>query len=73
MSLQERVDELCRLRAENADLRQDAERYRWLRDVAYHAGAGPNGEMVWCVTGEGCGKVEPIFGQDLDGAIDATM
>jgi hypothetical protein len=55
------------------DDKKDAERYRWLRDVAYHAGAGPNREMVWCVTGEGCGKVEPIHGQDLDDAIDATI
>jgi hypothetical protein len=60
-------------RKERDEFRQDAERYRWLRDVAYHAAAGPNGEMVWCVTGEGCGKVEPIHGQDLDDAINATI
>lgn len=53
--------------------REDARRYRWLRDVSYHASAVPNGEMVWCVTGEGCGKVEPIHGKDLDDAIDATI
>lgn len=51
----------------------DAARYRWLRDVAYHATAGPNGKMVWCVTGEGCSTEEPIHGAALDAAIDATM
>ena len=65
--------ELFIARKERDELRQDAERYRWLRDVAYHAAAGPNGEMVWCVTGEGCGNVTPIHGQDLDDAIDATI
>jgi hypothetical protein len=52
---------------------RDAARYRWLRDTAYHATAGPNGKTVWCVTGEGCSTEEPIYGEALDAAIDATM
>ena len=58
---------------ELGELRADAARYRWLRDTAYHATAGPNGKMVWCVTGEGCSTEEPIYGEALDAAIDATM
>ncbi len=56
-----------------SDDSRDAKRYRWLRDTAYHATAGPNGKMVWCVTGEGCSTEEPIYGEALDAAIDATM
>ena len=52
---------------------KDAARYRWLRDTAYHATAGPNGKMTWCVTWEGCSTEEPIYGEALDAAIDATM
>ena len=58
---------------EFAILYKDAARYRWLRDNAYHATAGPNGKMTWCVTGEGCSTEEPIYGEALDAAIDATM
>lgn len=52
---------------------KEAERYRWLRDAAYHATAGENGKMTWCVTGEGCSTVEPIFGDALDAAVDAML
>ena len=77
MDTQEFCTKMQRLEDERdpvgAQTRKDAARYRWLRDTAYHATAGPNGKMVWCVTGEGCSTEEPIYGEALDAAIDATL
>ena len=48
-------DENTRLRAELAACREDAERYRWLRDIS-GCDEGPNGERLW--------------GEKLDAAVD---
>jgi hypothetical protein len=63
--IEELIAERDKLRAELAELRRDAERYRWLRDAedrSYVALAMENGsEPVW------------ISGDELDAAIDAAM
>ena len=51
------LDELDRLSAEVAELRRDAERYRWLKDNHLQTGADS-----WIRTGE-----------DLEEAIDAAL
>jgi hypothetical protein len=55
------VTELRRLAAENAALRKDAERYRWLRD---------KGDSTWMAMGRRPGVK---FTQEIDAAIDAAM
>jgi hypothetical protein len=68
MSIQERVDELCRLRDENADLRQDAERYRWLRDQDF---SGPLSQVLLVYQGPTSDR--SLRPAELDAAIDAQM
>jgi hypothetical protein len=65
------------LLAERDALRADAERYRWLRNESRLAGPfNEAGEMVWPVIGIS-GAAEdrpyPVFGDDLDSAVDAAL
>lgn len=54
------LDELDQLKAENAELRRDAERYRWVRQPV-------NGNKVFAMAGNGeCGG-------NMDSAIDQAM
>jgi hypothetical protein len=67
MNIQKRVDELCRLRTENAALELDAERYRWLRsrDLDAIVEGGIFAGMV--------PQNVVLNGEDLDREIDAAM
>lgn len=61
-----RIDALAdvvRLRADNASLRQDALRYRWLREISYEQNSG--GQRMW--------DMQIFVGPALDTAIDAAM
>lgn len=61
--------ELRRLRAENAELAKDAERYRWLRDDALNI----DGWAPAAVITEGSMIQQCLEGRDLDDEIDAAM
>lgn len=66
---------LVELQEENARLREDAERYRWLRS--------DDAERIGACTGFGCIDVgasgvaytyeESLYGDELDAAIDAAI
>jgi hypothetical protein len=56
---EEHLDRIAALEAENAELRKDADRYRWLQTTNTYS-------YVW-VNGVG------LFGDKLDAAIDAAM
>ena len=60
------------IEAEIERLRQDAERYRWLRDRAIHAGDDGK-ETPWCVRGTCHEDAEPLGFEDLDAAVDAAL
>jgi len=53
--------------AERQSLQKDAERYRWLRNMACSLGA------VWCVKGENVVSNDPIDSSQLDDAVDEAM
>lgn len=57
-----------------AECRQDAERYRWLRDEAISFPYDVEIESAWCVFGLNCSGSDPrpIEGRELDEAIDAA-
>ena len=64
--VQEAADTIQKLRAELAEARRDAERYRWLRSddcpFSCYEQEGPD-NWGWC----------PTSSRDLDEAIDAAM
>ena len=63
-----------RLAARVAELEKDAERFRWLRNDSKFAGpVYGTGEMVWPVIGVDANQCEPIFGEELDDAVDAAI
>ena len=62
-SLREALNELCRLRAENAELSKDAGRYRWLAWIS--------DTQPFCVYECSTGQV--LFGVRADTAIDTAM
>jgi hypothetical protein len=55
------------LRTELAEARRDAERYRWLRDVACDVPEG-----IGVARFHGCVREEIVWGDDLDAAIEAA-
>ncbi len=63
--------ELRTLRAENAELRKDAGRYRWLRDSAWYVGP----DEFYCGEGGDMNEYENhnCRAETLDAAIDAAM
>jgi len=67
-NLTEAADEIEHLRAEVAGLREDAERYRWLRSP----NTGP--ATIWELVSDECNPpyVTLKYGADLDSAIDAA-
>jgi hypothetical protein len=74
--LDEAADAIERLAAENAELRKDAGRYRWLRDdkrikeAAYDDGEHRYGMLF---IGTTCGSRWGFSGDGADIAIDAAM
>ena len=64
--------EMRALLAERAELKRDAERYRWLRDGAQNC---PLECPVVVIADEFASNVsnDLVFGDDLDAAIDAAM
>jgi hypothetical protein len=61
------ADEIERLLAENAELRKDAERYRWLRDNSHNT---PIGVYEWVIR-DGREQRAWLVDTELDEAIDA--
>ena len=60
--------------AEVEALKRDAERYRWLRDVAWSLPAIPQEELPACAVFSGSGRrCKDISGEEMDQAIDAAM
>ena len=60
--------DVLRLRAENAELKRDAERYRWLRDCH-----GNDGQKNLTICEVFKWSLEPWSGDDPDRAIDAAI
>lgn len=58
--------EIERLTAENERLREDAERYRWLRE--HHRSDGGMGRLVWYLP-----ATSSLSGRGLDTAIDTAL
>jgi len=69
MMVHEAADEIERLRAEVAGLREDAERYRWLRSP----NTGP--ATIWELVSDECNPpyMTLKYGANLDSAIDAAL
>jgi len=68
--------ELEKAEAENAALRKDAERYRWLRDTHKQGAKNPHGEGIVVVTDRPSKEpryIGPLGWELLDTAIDAAM
>ena len=68
--------ELQKAEAENAALRKDAERYRWLRDTHKQGAKNPHGEGIVVVTDRPSKEpryIGPLGWELLDTAIDAAM
>jgi hypothetical protein len=68
------VPEIARLRAEIAELRADAERYRWLRNADRRRSltlTGPEAG-VWCDCESDTGELMLLTEDDLDAGIDAA-
>ena len=66
---QEQSAEIRRLRAELAEAKQDAERYRWVRDKAFRCDPDMSGNHTWW-------SVQPrpkLRGNTIDAAIDAAL
>jgi hypothetical protein len=61
----EAADEIECLRAELAEARRDAERYRWLREQC-----GPDGNLT--IAEAGGWSLRPWGGDDPDAAVDAA-
>ena len=54
-------------------LREDAERYRWLRDRSVNFDPNDDGKGTpYCVYGLGMGDTSPTFGTELDAMVDAS-
>lgn len=54
--------------------REDAERYRWLRDRALNFERESSGHGTpWCVIGMDLGDAEPLYGTSLDSVMDECM
>lgn len=53
------------------ELRRDAERYRWMRDC--ENGSGPSGGIPYDDTYGGWERVDWLYEDQLDDAIDADM
>jgi hypothetical protein len=51
--------------------KQDAERYRWLRDQAVHFGHDDGSPAPWIVLGTRAEDAAPCQGVELDEAVDA--
>ena len=63
----------ARLIAERDALREDAERYRWLRDRSVNFDPNDDGKGTpYCVYGLGMGDTSPTFGTELDAMVDAS-
>ena len=59
---------------EREALKRDAERYRWLRDVAWSLPAIPQEELPACAVFSGSGRrCKDISGEEMDQAIDDAM
>lgn len=69
--ISDQFDELRTLRAENAELRKDAGRYRWLRDSAWYVGP----DEFYCGEGGDMNEYENhnCQAETLDIAIDTAM
>jgi hypothetical protein len=74
-SERDRMDEYVgRLIAERDAAREDARRYRWLRDEAVWRGEPDGtGNMVWCVIGPDAYNLTPVDGKDLDELVDIRL
>jgi len=68
----ERADEIAKLRAELAEAKKDATRYRWLRNNSANQYDHPL-VVSQSRTPEGMHYIGPVFGRTLDTAIDAAM
>jgi hypothetical protein len=65
---------ISRLTAERDAAREDARRYRWLRDEAVWRGEPDGtGNMVWCVIGPDAYNLTPVDGKDLDELVDIRL
>ena len=54
-------------------LMKHAERYVWLRDQGYWYGREDGGASPWVVAGTGRDDALPIYGDEVDAAVDAGM
>jgi len=70
-SIRDRDEEIADLKAKLAAAEKDAERYRWLRDDAYHS--DPENGCAWAVFGSHHGDAVPCHGTELDEAVDAAI
>ncbi len=70
-TLADLLSELRRLRAENAELKRDAERYRWLRDSIWYVGP----DDFYCGEGGDMNEYQNhnCQAEELDHAIDTAM
>jgi hypothetical protein len=71
-ALLEAADALERLTAENAALRKDAERYRWLRNKSVWHETSP-WAVRWNDPDDTAKGESPCDGKNLDAAIDKAM